>query len=121
MRRVNVCEYVCGGVTLCGRIGRKWYGLEYVLDSVVLCVDWLLFWAFSSDGRAPASHAGGSGIDTRNVHFVLLLSDIFLCYCASLNVHVLTTSRTGGWLYPILLSYTRSACNPSVPQNGVVR
>lgn len=28
----------------------------------------LMIWAFSSDGRAPASHAGGRGIDTPNVH-----------------------------------------------------
>jgi hypothetical protein len=27
-------------------------------------------WAFSSDGRAPASHAGGRGIDTPNVQFL---------------------------------------------------
>ena len=26
-------------------------------------------WAFSSNGRAAASHAAGRGIDTSNVHF----------------------------------------------------
>ena len=54
-----------------------------MLDSIRVGVEWLLFWAFSSDGRAPASHAGGSGIDTRNVHFMVLLLDLILCHSSS--------------------------------------
>lgn len=43
----------------------------------LIVVEWRLderpLWAFSSDGRAPASHVGGRGIDTSNVQFLLLL------------------------------------------------
>jgi hypothetical protein len=44
---------------------------------VLVCferVDWAAvgarIWALSSNGRAPASHAGGRGIDTPSVHFL---------------------------------------------------
>ena len=30
---------------------------------------WLTDWGISSSGRAPALHAGGTGIDTRILHF----------------------------------------------------
>ena len=39
----------------------------YVVACCGLDSQCLLFWAFSSDGRAPASHVGGRGIDTSNV------------------------------------------------------
>ena len=63
----------------------------------------ILVWAFSSDGRAPASHAGGRGIDTSNVHvfdFEVLVVDGssglrvfgFPCLCVLYNVAV--------WLCP---------------------
>ena len=54
--------------------GRRMFGGCFVsLDidrvGVVFGSPVALFRAFSSDGRAPASHAGGRGIDTLNVHF----------------------------------------------------
>ena len=42
--------------------------LEYVhLHALDNCM-----WGISSNGRAPASHAGGTGIDTRILQHVLL-------------------------------------------------
>ena len=34
---------------------------------------WLTDWGISSSGRAPALHAGGTGIDTRILHFFPIL------------------------------------------------
>ncbi|KAE9054787.1 hypothetical protein PF007_g32529 [Phytophthora fragariae] len=56
-----VC-FVCFGVILCGCV----VCFERV-DCAAVCVD---VWALSSNGRAPASHAGGRGIDTPSVHFL---------------------------------------------------
>jgi len=67
--RSSVAFVVCAcGVAWfeCSSIGVVWVGTERV--------DWCVFrvciWALSSNGRAPASHAGGRGIDTPSGHFL---------------------------------------------------
>ena len=62
-----------------------------------------LFWAFSSHGRAPASHAGGSGIDTRNVHFRHLIADLYPC-----SPLPDTSFRFGVWSEPVPVSYSHT-------------
>jgi hypothetical protein len=60
-------------------------------------------WAFSSDGRAPASHAGGRGIDTLNVHFIHIHTSFWTTH----TTHTLThTART---LHPDAVLTHRSA------------
>jgi hypothetical protein len=53
-----VCAWLVGGVSV------------VCIERVDWCAVRVCIWALSSNGRAPASHAGGRGIDTPSVHFL---------------------------------------------------
>jgi hypothetical protein len=73
VRVVCVCVCVCCSCCMCVCCSCcMCVCCSCVVRVLVVLVLWcahVLLRAFSSDGRAPASHAGGRGIDTPNVHF----------------------------------------------------
>ena len=82
------------------------------MDNVYWCVSCVdgkaCLWAFSSDGRAPASHAGGRGIDTLNVHALFrIVHSIRISFTDAVDVidHQRATEVAFGRSLPLLAGW----------------
>ena len=76
-----------------------------VLESNLFIVPNCSIWGISSDGRAPALHAGGTGIDTQILHFSLFFLSFFsfLLFFDCLHSFLLSFSSVGFYT----LGYTK--------------